>query len=176
MASVSLRTALGMFPEAASVLPTVLEETKKELFGKVNHWHSLENRANTTAKNLIQNGELVQAIELYRHVDNCSLKRTIRTLQLQTYALEVFLGKRNGISPEDIERARSFPIGNLVGTTKRKSLCPFHNEKTPSFSIFKNRFRCFGCNKGGDTISFVMDKYHLDFISAVKAINEYAVL
>ena len=48
---------------------------------------------------------------------------------------------------------------NLVG------LCPFHNEKTPSFCIYpeNNSFFCFGCNKGGDVISFVTVSYtHLD--------------
>ena len=48
---------------------------------------------------------------------------------------------------------------NLVG------LCPFHNEKTPSFCIYpeNNSFFCFGCNKGGDVISFVMGVENLDF-------------
>lgn len=53
---------------------------------------------------------------------------------------------------------------NLVG------LCPFHNEKTPSFCIYpeNNSYFCFGCNKGGDVISFVMGVENLDFAEAVK--------
>ena len=46
-----------------------------------------------------------------------------------------------------------------------KALCPFHNEKTPSFTINqeKNTFNCFGCGKSGDIFTFVMEKYKVDF-------------
>ena len=49
-------------------------------------------------------------------------------------------------------------------------LCPFHNEKTPSFSlnIDKQIYKCFGCGKGGGTINFIMDIEKLDFLDAVK--------
>ena len=59
---------------------------------------------------------------------------------------------------------------NLVG------LCPFHNEKTPSFCIYpeNNSFFCFGCNKGGDVISFVMGVENLDFAEAVKFLAQRA--
>ena len=42
-----------------------------------------------------------------------------------------------------------------------KALCPFHNEKTPSFTIYqeKNSFNCFGCGISGDIYSYVMEKY-----------------
>lgn len=47
-------------------------------------------------------------------------------------------------------------------------LCPFHNEKTPSFSVnpAKQRFRCFGCNAGGDVIDFIMKYHGIDFKAA----------
>lgn len=49
-------------------------------------------------------------------------------------------------------------------------LCPFHNEKTPSFSVSptKGIFKCFGCGAGGDHISFIMKKENLSFREAVK--------
>lgn len=51
-----------------------------------------------------------------------------------------------------------------------KANCPFHNEKTPSFTITpaRQRFHCFGCGKGGDAISFVRDYENLPFSDAVK--------
>ena len=51
-----------------------------------------------------------------------------------------------------------------------KGLCPFHNEKTPSFVVYPETrsFYCFGCQKGGDVISFVMDEEHLSYLEAVK--------
>lgn len=60
------------------------------------------------------------------------------------------------------------------GATKWKGLCPFHNEKTPSFSVdehFQN-FRCFGCGAHGDLISFVSQNESLEFFDAVRKLAE----
>ncbi len=57
---------------------------------------------------------------------------------------------------------------NLVG------LCPFHNEKTPSFTVYPENgsFYCFGCGVGGDVFSFVRHIENLDYIDAVKQLAE----
>lgn len=49
-------------------------------------------------------------------------------------------------------------------------LCPFHNEKTPSFTVSpaKGIFKCFGCGKGGNAISFIMEHEHLPYQEAIK--------
>ena len=49
-------------------------------------------------------------------------------------------------------------------------LCPFHNEKTPSFHVHdeKQFYHCFGCEKHGDIFSFIMEIENLDFFSALK--------
>ena len=57
-------------------------------------------------------------------------------------------------------------------------LCPFHEEKTPSFSINidKQIYKCFGCEKGGGTINFIMELERLDFVDAVKFLgNKYNI-
>ncbi len=53
---------------------------------------------------------------------------------------------------------------NLLG------LCPFHSEKTPSFTVFSSSetFHCFGCGVGGDVISFIMRAENLDYVSAIE--------
>ena len=53
-------------------------------------------------------------------------------------------------------------------------LCPFHDEKTPSFSVnpADKLFYCFGCGKGGDVISFVRETEQLDFVQAVEWLAE----
>ena len=53
---------------------------------------------------------------------------------------------------------------NLVGC------CPFHSEKTPSFTVFtaKENFYCFGCGAGGDVITFIMKMQNVDYITAVE--------
>ena len=59
-----------------------------------------------------------------------------------------------------------------------KALCPFHNEKTPSFTINENKdsYRCFGCGKAGDIFSYVMEKYKINFREAIKILaNEAGV-
>jgi DNA primase len=51
-----------------------------------------------------------------------------------------------------------------------KGLCPFHDEKTPSFTVAsaRNVFFCHGCGAGGDAIKFVMDIDHLTFVESVE--------
>ena len=53
-------------------------------------------------------------------------------------------------------------------------LCPFHSEKTPSFSVNPDRgfFHCFGCKESGDVISFVMKYHSLTFLDAVKELGQ----
>ncbi|MBQ5778100.1 MAG: DNA primase [Oscillospiraceae bacterium] len=60
--------------------------------------------------------------------------------------------------------------GNYLG------LCPFHNEKTPSFSVSQEKqfFHCFGCGVGGDVITFVMKIENIDFAEAVTKLAEWA--
>lgn len=65
-------------------------------------------------------------------------------------------------------------ISEYVDLNKRGAnylgLCPFHKEKTPSFSVSesKDMFHCFGCGVGGDVITFVMRMENLGFVEAVK--------
>lgn len=57
-------------------------------------------------------------------------------------------------------------------------LCPFHNEKTPSFSVNEGKqfYHCFGCGKSGDVINFVSDYYKLPFMEAVeKLASEHGI-
>ncbi|OIP27067.1 DNA primase [bacterium CG2_30_54_10] len=51
-----------------------------------------------------------------------------------------------------------------------KALCPFHQEKTPSFYVVPHKeiFHCFGCGKGGDAFNFIMEAEHLTFPEAVR--------
>lgn len=59
---------------------------------------------------------------------------------------------------------------NLLG------LCPFHNEKTPSFTVYPENqsFYCFGCGTGGDVITFIRKAENLDYIEAIKLLADRA--
>ena len=58
--------------------------------------------------------------------------------------------------------------------TVYKAPCPFHQERTPSFTVNSQRqiFKCFGCGAGGNVIRFVMSYENLDFVAAVKKLAE----
>ena len=53
-------------------------------------------------------------------------------------------------------------------------LCPFHNEKTPSFTVSpaKGIYKCFGCGKGGNAVNFVMDVEHMSYAEALKYLGK----
>ncbi|MFA6261751.1 MAG: DNA primase [Bacteroidia bacterium] len=69
-------------------------------------------------------------------------------------------------------------VAEYVSLRKRGSsligLCPFHNEKTPSFnvSVTKGIFKCFGCGKAGNSVNFIMEYEHLGYIEALKHLAE----
>ncbi|AIS62687.1 DNA primase [Listeria ivanovii] len=73
-------------------------------------------------------------------------------------------------------------IGNYVQLKKQgrnyAGLCPFHGEKTPSFSVSpeKQIFHCFGCGKGGNVFSFLMEHDGLTFVEAVKKVADMSHL
>lgn len=57
-----------------------------------------------------------------------------------------------------------------AGVDSLKGLCPFHDERTPSFNVRPNigRYHCFGCQESGDAISFLMNYEHLSFVEALE--------
>jgi DNA primase len=61
-----------------------------------------------------------------------------------------------------------------AGAGSLKGLCPFHDEKTPSFNVRPSHgtFHCFGCGEGGDAIAFVMKMDHIGFVEAVERLAE----
>jgi len=71
-------------------------------------------------------------------------------------------------------------ISGYVKLTRRGSsyfgLCPFHNEKSPSFSVSpgKQMYYCFGCGAGGNVITFVMEYENYTFVEAVKMLADRA--
>ncbi|MFF9160526.1 DNA primase [Streptomyces longwoodensis] len=90
------------------------------------------------------------------------------------------------INDEDVKAVRdAVPIDAVVseylqlrnaGGGNLKGLCPFHDEKSPSFQVSpgKGLFHCFGCQEGGDTITFVMKIDHLTFSEAVERLAAQA--
>jgi len=92
----------------------------------------------------------------------------------------------NGLIPQDIiEQVRTTVdiveiIGEYVRLKKRgrnyMAVCPFHTEKTPSFSVSpeKQIFHCFGCGKGGNVFTFLMEHENMTFVEAVRLLADRA--
>ena len=65
-------------------------------------------------------------------------------------------------------------VGEFVTLKRRgtnlQGLCPFHNEKTPSFNVSpaKGIYKCFGCGKGGSAVNFIMEHEHLSFVESLR--------
>jgi DNA primase len=80
------------------------------------------------------------------------------------------------VSRSDIVRV----IGEYVRLENRGGrylgLCPFHNEKTPSFNVHPDKgfFYCFGCKKGGDVISFIKEAEHCGYLEAIERLADKA--
>ncbi|MDR0724528.1 MAG: DNA primase, partial [Prevotellaceae bacterium] len=83
------------------------------------------------------------------------------------------------IDPQTIEKIIDVAdIVDVVGdfiTLRRRGVnfiarCPFHDEKTPSFTVSptKGLFKCFGCGKGGNVVSFIMEHERLSYVEAIK--------
>ncbi|MFA7183845.1 MAG: DNA primase [Victivallales bacterium] len=68
-----------------------------------------------------------------------------------------------------VDVIRSYIPLKKAGGGTWKALCPFHNEKTPSFTVSeaRGRYHCFGCGAGGDVFRFVMDWEKVDFPNAI---------
>ncbi len=91
------------------------------------------------------------------------------------------------ISPQTTERIKQAAriddvVGEFVPMKKRGAnllgLCPFHQEKTPSFTvnIARNTYKCFGCGRGGDSISFLEEHEHLSYPEALRWLaNRYQI-
>jgi DNA primase len=83
-------------------------------------------------------------------IDRPTIERILDAAQIVDVVQEFVPLKKRGV--------------NLLG------LCPFHNEKTPSFTVSpaKGIFKCFGCGKGGNSVNFIMEHEHLSYPEALK--------
>ena len=96
------------------------------------------------------------------------LRKELNHLLFET---KIFTGQIEGISAEDVARARTFPISRLIQHRNMMALCPFHKDKTPSLNIKNNYYYCHGCNATGDVIDFVIKKDGISFRQAIMKLH-----
>ena len=83
-------------------------------------------------------------------IDKGTIDRIIDTADIVEVVQDFITLKRRGV--------------NYLGN------CPFHNEKTPSFTVSPSKqiYKCFGCGKGGGSVNFIMEHEHLSYVDALK--------
>lgn len=113
-----------------------------------------------------------QFVDIYYGNPARELKKQINWLRRY---LATFVEDRAEINEDTIQRAREVPMSDLIPDLKLKSgklvrCCPFHEEKTPSFTVFPqtNSYYCFGCGEAGNPIDYVMKIQNMIFLQAVK--------
>ncbi len=69
-----------------------------------------------------------------------------------------------------LERAKGYPIENLIEVKNGFAKCPLHTDKTPSMKIYpkQNKYHCFSCNKGGDSVDLCMAINNIPMAEAIK--------
>lgn len=190
---------LEIFPEAKKIIPEKLEEYEKRI-ENLNKLYQKLLVAVVSVKDWSQQagylGDMIKRLELKTNKEIQAFmadaiwiiyfEPTIEELNARMKTLDRLerlssnKDNPNTITDSDIQLAKTIPIetyldGKFRAMGGRLMLrCPFHNERTPSFVVYlnTNTYSCFGgCSeKGGDVIKFVMKKYELDFIKAVKFI------
>lgn len=109
-----------------------------------------------------------------RNLEDC--RRQIKRFKWYIKLIKGHVPKNN----IDIERAKEFPIGDIITTKKTGSsggrdyyICNLHVEKTGSLVVYKNNntWHCFGCDAGSDSIDMIMKLNDMNFIDAVKFLS-----
>jgi hypothetical protein len=169
----------GVFPEARHIVPALTKELNAKRKTLVLYIGKRLSEIKTESKDevfryfwrlwlMLNEGEELQELD----------NKLARLNRLQN----IIDGKPTpkGALPEGaIEAAHEYPIQDLFDSNFRRSgnnlvgLCPFHDERTPSFYIFvkQNRAHCFGCNKSLDVIDAYMELNECSFKAAVAALT-----
>lgn len=115
----------------------------------------------------MENQDLLKSLEHYWLFNESRKPRAINNYQAKTDLTQLISEAKN----ITIESLSKNPFKNS-GVKRLVSLCPFHTEKTPSFTIFTNTntFVCFGCGVKGDSIAFYQKLYGVGFVDAVKSL------
>lgn len=174
------RELLEMFPEAREMIPKkikecrfAIEKKEKEIKDALGEIYSLklDEFSEYFAEMIIETFMLPDLKILEKHI--FKLTRFLPLINPSKYSPNVF--------QDQIEIARDYPIYELARDkldlkqtgNNYISLCPFHDEKTPSFYIYpdSNQFHCYGCQEHGDVIKLTMALQGLNFKEAVATLQ-----
>lgn len=161
-----------IFPEARKIIPI-----------KIREWRMREQESFATLKRKLEKLRTLHGLDavFYREwlklTDASEIAEVRRHLRRLHFAIAPPKASLKRITQADIETAKSVSIQDLLpqnrfirSGSQLKTLCPFHQEKTPSFYVrpHRNTFHCFGCDKSGSSIDLIMLIYGSGFVDAVK--------
>ena len=144
-------------------------------------------RKNVGLIHKVYGGQSIQTLEFFLTIESYDATEVVYLKKWLKYWKRLYEGVTkekvltidypdNRFTEDQLSQARAVPIEDLyngefrVMGAKLVGSCPFHEEKTPSFTIFtnENNFHCFGCQEHGDAIAFYMKANGVDFVTAVK--------
>lgn len=172
---------LEIFPQAKEIIPAKIKEAKQAIRVKEGQVRSKLKRIYALNADSFSEWFGEEVIRQFEMPELAELEKRLFRLKSFEYLLNP--KKKNSYLEfqNKLEIARSYPIETLARSKlelKHSSrnfvaLCPFHNEKTPSFYLYPetNRFYCFGCQEKGDILSLTMHLYGIDFKQAVEMLQ-----
>ncbi len=169
------RELMQVFPEAIDVISDKIEEWEE----KSKEFSDTIKKKLILIRDQVSDENFKELLKGWvKWTDGQELIKAEKNIERLKRMLLIKKGKkpRGWLKEEDIQRALAVPIENLINQSFHKSnktligLCPLHKEKNPSFHIYKetNQFWCYGCNQGGDVITFVRLLFGSSFREAVK--------
>ncbi len=182
----SFRELMQIFPEAVSAARRGLKERLKIYKIKLRKVSDYEQ---DYYDNVILNApwQEREALQEQSTKDFEEVRKTwtskIKTIMFNLSHLDELEGKKQpkkmgGATEEEIARAKEISFTNFyhdklqVHGKLATGRCPFHNEKTGSFTIYldQNTWWCYGCQAGGSVVDFIMRQQNVDFLTAVKTL------
>lgn len=123
--------------------------------------------------------EIIKGIEVAKYEEYFVIEKWVTYWSRILEIIGVKPKREFELSALTILDAKNYPIQDIYqgelakNGTRYVGLCPFHDEKTPSFTIFtkENNWHCFGCHRSGDSIDFVQQLDGITFIQAVKKLT-----
>lgn len=176
------REILEMFPESKEIIPMKIEETKKEMRAKKANIKKQLKRLHLLNTDKFSEWFGEEFIKIFTIPDFIILKKRFFRLKRFQQLLSPPSKMTNWFKFEEkIKIAQDYPIEMLARDKLELkqvgknfiSLCPFHEEKTPSFYLYinTNRFYCFGCHEKGNVINLTMALFGLNFKEAVELLQ-----
>ncbi len=173
----SFAQALDMFPEAAPAARRAAKSKIKELksaIGGLHDFRELWTRDIQKINFKLQPAYIAYLDDLISRLHE-GYEKEIKKYTWELTYLDNLRGTKEGVARGnavtalDVERARGYPIGNLLKIQGGQAMCPFHDDHKPSLKIYRdNHAYCFACGQRADSIDVYMQLSGADFKTAVR--------